>query len=77
MYDTAAIYGAGAFGKLFHQALNAKNAKVDCFIDDYSEKKIIFDTPIKKLSDIPKSTTIYKKMIYYDFQIMAWILVLS
>jgi FkbM family methyltransferase len=61
-----AIYGAGAFGRLFYKALDAK---VDFFVDDYWDHQFIFDIPIKKLSDIPKSTTIYISILQHSKKI--------
>jgi FkbM family methyltransferase len=51
-----AIYGAGAFGKIFYKCLNKK---IDFFIDDFSSMVMLFDIPIKKIEQIPKETIIY------------------
>lgn len=51
-----AIYGIGAFGKLFYEALDKK---IDFFIDDFSDLKEYDGKPILKTKDIKKSTKIY------------------
>ena len=51
-----AIYGAGAFGKIFYKSLKKE---IDFFIDDFSSLDMLFDVPIKKIDQISKDTTIY------------------
>jgi len=51
-----AIYGAGAFGKIFYKSLDGK---IDFFIDDFSNQTSIFNIPIKKLTEISLDTKIY------------------
>jgi FkbM family methyltransferase len=51
-----AIYGVGAFGKIFYSSLGKD---IDFFIDDFSIQESYDSKPIKKLSQVPKNTKIY------------------
>lgn len=55
MKNSLAIYGCGAFGKIF---LEACEDKVDFFIDDFSTQSQYNGITIKKLVDIDKDTKI-------------------
>ena len=55
MKNNLAIYGCGAFGKIF---LEACEDKVDFFIDDFSTQSQYNGITIKKLVDIDKNTKI-------------------
>ena len=55
MKNNLAIYGCGAFGKIF---LEACEDKVDFFIDDFSTQSQYNGIAIKKLVDIDKNTKI-------------------
>lgn len=54
--NQVAIYGLGAFGKIFYHSLN-KN--VDFFIDDFYTKPSFDNKAVKKLTNVNKNTTIY------------------
>jgi len=56
MLHKTAIYGAGAFGKLFFQALDKK---IDFFIDDFADSSHYEDKKIKHLNEVAKHTKIY------------------
>jgi FkbM family methyltransferase len=60
-----AVYGAGAFGKLFIKSLD----RVDFIIDDYTSEKFFNSIPIKKLKDIPKETEVYISVLQHSNQI--------
>lgn len=61
-----AIYGAGAFGKIFFQSLEGK---VDCFIDDFRSLELLFSVPILKLSQVSKDTLIYISILQHSKKI--------
>jgi len=61
-----AIFGVGSFGKIFYEALDGA---IDFFIDDFSDKKEIFNKPIIKKSDVPKNTKIYISILQYSKKI--------
>lgn len=61
-----AIYGAGAFGKIFYQALNYN---IDFFIDDFTMDTNIFNIPIKRLKDVDKDTLIYISVLQHSKKI--------
>lgn len=58
-----AIYGIGAFGKLFYEALD-KN--IDFFIDDFATNKSYDNKPIKKQNEITKDCTIYISVLQHS-----------
>jgi len=56
----AAIYGAGEYGKAFFKGLKKGDMNIDCFIDQYTSKKIFMDLPVYKIEDIEdKELNIY------------------
>jgi len=61
-----AIYGTGAFGKIFFKALNEQ---IDYFIDDFSQDSEYKSIPICNISDIPKETKIYISPLQYSQKI--------
>ncbi|MFZ3053695.1 MAG: FkbM family methyltransferase [Sulfuricurvum sp.] len=61
-----AIFGAGAFGKIFYQALGGE---VNFFIDDFSMNKDCLDIPIKKTIDVEKETIIYISVLQFSKRI--------
>ena len=66
-----AIYGAGAFGKIFFTSLQ-KN--IDFFIDDFSQEKKYQDTPILKHEDVDKNTKIYISVLQHSKRIQTKLL---
>ncbi len=58
-----AIYGAGAFGKLF---LSALDGRIDFFIDDLSKERVYKGIPIKKLATISKDTKIFISILQHS-----------
>jgi FkbM family methyltransferase len=61
-----AIYGAGAFGKIFY---NAIEETVDIFIDDFIKQDFYCNTPIKSLAQISKDTKIYISVLQHAKEI--------
>lgn len=61
-----AIYGIGAFGKLFYASLDKQ---IDFFIDDFATQTSYDNKPIKKLSQIDTNTTIYISVLQYSKKI--------
>lgn len=57
-----AIYGAGAFGKIFYDSMQGC---VDFFIDDFSDASHYCSLPVLKLSDTPKNTKIYISVLQH------------
>jgi FkbM family methyltransferase len=47
-----AIYGAGLYGQAFYKGLIAKHINIDCFIDEYTNKKELCNLPIYRIKDI-------------------------
>jgi FkbM family methyltransferase len=60
------VYGAGAFGKLFCEALDYK---VDFFIDDFSSQSEYQNIVIKKSTEVPKDIKIYISVLQYSKKI--------
>lgn len=61
-----AIYGAGAFGSIFLQALNKE---VDFFIDDFLQEKEYQNLPIKKTYELEKETRIFISVLQHSQEI--------
>ena len=61
-----AIYGAGAFGKIFYESLKGK---VDFFIDDFCENSHYLNLPVVKLKDAPLDTRIYISVLQHSKRI--------
>jgi FkbM family methyltransferase len=61
-----AIYGAGAFGKIFYRLLGDQ---VSFFIDDFSSQDRYMDVPILKLQDIQKDMKIYISVMQHSKEI--------
>lgn len=64
--NTIAIYGIGAFGKIFYEALG-KN--IDFFIDDFTHDTLYDTKQIKRISEIEKNTKIYISVLQYSKKI--------
>lgn len=61
-----AIFGIGSFGKIFYEALGGA---IDFFIDDFSDKKELFNKPILKKSSVPRDTNIYISILQHSKKI--------
>ncbi len=61
-----AIYGAGAFGAIFLQALKEE---VDFFIDDFSQEKEYQKLPIKRTDELKKDTQIFISILQHSQKI--------
>jgi len=61
-----AIYGVGAFGKIFYKLLSDN---VSFFIDDFSKENDYLNIPIKKLHNISKDTKVYISVMQHSKQI--------
>jgi FkbM family methyltransferase len=64
--NQVAIYGVGAFGKIFYDCLN-KDA--DFFIDDFYNKSIFDGKFVKELINVDKNTKIYISVLQYSKKI--------
>ena len=70
-----AIYGAGAYGKAFFNALQENNMQVDCFIDQYTKKDDYLNLPIFKTEEIDnKNIEVYISVSLNDNNIIPNIL---
>ena len=70
MNKKVAIYGAGAFGKTFFEALEGK---VDFFIDDYYESKTYLDKAVVQLNELDKECLIYISVLQHSKKIEAYL----
>jgi len=62
-----AIYGAGAYGKAFLNALTKAEIEVYCFIDQFTNKNELEGIPILRMSDIEnKSIKVYVSVSLED-----------
>ncbi len=58
-----AIYGAGAFGKIFFESLELE---VDFFIDDHTTESVCLGKPIKKISEVSSDTLVYISVLQHS-----------
>jgi len=69
MKDNIAIYGAGAYGEFIFLSLKNKGIEIVYFVDEYTTKTSIFDTPIYRIKDAPdKSNTILLMSVIDDIK---------
>lgn len=67
MKEEVAIYGVGAFGKIFQEAIKEK---IDFFIDDFSKDNFYKNYPIKKISEVKtKNVKIYISVLQSSHKI--------
>ncbi|MEW8014955.1 MAG: hypothetical protein AB2807_09275, partial [Candidatus Sedimenticola endophacoides] len=64
MNDEVAVYGAGAYGRIFARALEARGRRVMLFIDQYALERQRHGLPVLRAAEVEDRTmTVYMSAI--------------